>query len=33
MTRQILNNSGDKVVFTTYNDVQVACTAYGSKSC
>ena len=33
MTRQILNNGGDKVIFTSYNDLQVACTAYGSKSC
>jgi endonuclease YncB( thermonuclease family) len=33
MTRQILNNSGDKAVFTTYNDVQIACTAYGDRSC
>ena len=33
MTRQILNNGGDKVTFTSYNDLQVTCTAYGSKSC
>jgi endonuclease YncB( thermonuclease family) len=33
MTGQILNNSGDKATLSTYNDVQIACTAYGSKSC
>ena len=30
---QILNNSGDMATLSTYNDVQIACTAYGSKSC
>ena len=33
MTGQILNNSGDKATLSTYTDVQIACTAYGSKSC
>jgi endonuclease YncB( thermonuclease family) len=33
MTGPILNNGGDKAIFTSYNDVVVACTAYGSKSC
>ena len=33
MTRQILNNSGDVVTFSTYTDTQIACTAYGSRSC
>ena len=33
MTRQILNNSGDKAILSTYNDIQIACTAYGDKSC
>ena len=33
MSHAILNNGGDKVIFTSYNDVRMACTAYGSKSC
>jgi len=33
MTRQILNNSGDVVSFSTYTDTRIACTAYGSRSC
>ena len=33
MTSQILNNSGDAVRLSTYNDIEIACTAYGDKSC
>ena len=33
MTGQILNNSGDTARLSTYTDVPLACTAYGSKSC
>jgi Lamin Tail Domain len=33
MTGQILNNGGDVATLSTYNDIQIACTAYGSKSC
>jgi endonuclease YncB( thermonuclease family) len=33
MSNQILNNGGDVAMFETYNDIQIACTAYGSKSC
>ncbi len=33
MDRQILNNSGDVAELDAYNDVEIACTAYGSKSC
>ena len=33
MTGQILNNGGDSATLSTYNDIRLACTAYGSKSC
>ena len=33
MTGPILNNSGDKATLSTYTDIPLACTAYGSKSC
>jgi endonuclease YncB( thermonuclease family) len=33
MTGQILDNSGDVASLDTYNDIRIACTAYGSKSC
>ena len=33
MERQILNNSGDVARLETYNDIEIACTAYGSQSC
>jgi endonuclease YncB( thermonuclease family) len=33
MTRQILNNGGDIATFSTYTDIRIACTAYGSRSC
>ena len=33
MEGEILNNSGDVARLETYNDVEIACTAYGSKSC
>ncbi len=33
MTSQILNNSGDSASLSTYTDMPIACTAYGSKSC
>jgi hypothetical protein len=33
MSNQILNNSGDVARFETYNDIEIACTAYGTKSC
>jgi endonuclease YncB( thermonuclease family) len=32
-TRQILNNGGDSVSFRTYNDIGIACSAYGSQTC
>jgi hypothetical protein len=32
-SRDILNNGGDRVSFSTFTDVQIACTAYGSQSC
>src|SRR3954451_5586958 len=33
MRGPILNNGGDLATLLTYNDIQIACTAYGSKSC
>ena len=33
MDKQILDNSGDVAELDAYNDVEIACTAYGSKSC
>jgi endonuclease YncB( thermonuclease family) len=33
MSNQILNNSGDVAMFETYNDIEIACTSYGTKSC
>ena len=33
MTGQILNNGGDTASMLTYNDITLACTAWGSKSC
>ena len=33
MTSQILNNGGDSATLSSYTDVPIACTAYGSKSC
>jgi endonuclease YncB( thermonuclease family) len=33
MTGQILNNDGDSATLSTYSDIPLACTAYGSKSC
>jgi hypothetical protein len=33
MTGPILNNGGDVATLSTYNDIPLACTAYGSKSC
>ena len=33
MTGPILNNGGDSATLSTYSDIRIACTAYGSKSC
>ena len=33
MTGPILNNNGDSATLSTYTDIPLACTAYGSKSC
>ena len=33
MTGPILDNRGDSATLATYTDVQVACGAYGSRSC
>jgi endonuclease YncB( thermonuclease family) len=33
MSNQILNNSGDVASLETYNDIEIACTSYGTKSC
>ena len=33
MDKQILDNSGDVAALSTYSDIEIACTAYGSKSC
>lgn len=33
MTSPILDNGGDSATLSTYTDVPIACTAYGSKSC
>jgi hypothetical protein len=33
MSNQILDNSGDVASLETYNDIEIACTSYGTKSC
>jgi endonuclease YncB( thermonuclease family) len=33
MDKQILDNSGDVAALSTYSDIRIACTAYGSESC
>ena len=33
MTGPILDNGGEVATLSTYNDIELACTAFGSKSC